>query len=52
MRHQMVHSLLLCNIENWGELEYIKNRRGEEENKDQKLIDMYKSQDGRYEDPQ
>ena len=46
MRHQMVHSLIVCNRENWSELEYIKNRR-----KDQG-IDMYKSQDGRYEDTQ
>ena len=46
MRHKNIHSLLLCNRENWGELEYIKNRR-----KDQG-IDMYKSQDGRYEDTQ
>ena len=46
MRHKNIHSLLLCNRENWGELEYIKNRRKNDG------IDMYKSQDGRYEDTQ
>ena len=41
MRHKMVHTLLLCNEQCWGELEYVKNRR------DQASLDMYKSQDGR-----
>ena len=40
-RHQMIHTLLLCNESCWGELEYVKNRR------DQASLDMYKSQDGR-----
>jgi len=40
-RHQMIHTLLLCNEQCWGELEYVKNRR------DQASLDMYKSQDGR-----
>ena len=44
MRHQMIHTLLLC-VENcWHELEYVKNRR------EQASIDMYKSQEGRLKD--
>ena len=41
MRHKKIHTLLLCNEQCWGELEYVKNRR------DQASLDMYKSQDGR-----
>jgi hypothetical protein len=44
MRHQMIHTLLLC-VENcWHELEYVKNRR------EQASLDMYKSQEGRLKD--
>ena len=42
MRHKNVHVTLLCNKDNWNELEYVKNRRGDD---DSKLVDMYKSQD-------
>ena len=58
MRHKLIHILILCNKENWNELEYIKNRRGTssdatpENNKDTEGIKMYKSQEGRYVDVQ
>ena len=42
MRHRMIHTLLLCNDSCWNELEYVKNRRGENDS-----VGMYKSQDGR-----
>ena len=42
MRHKNVHVTLLCNRDNWNELEYVKNRRGDD---DSKLVDMYKSQE-------
>jgi len=44
MRHKNVHVTVLCNKNNWNELEYVKNRR------DQASLDMYKSQDGRHPD--
>ena len=58
MRHKNIHILLLCNKENWGELEYIRNRRDELTsdrplvNKDLEGMKMYKSQEGRYLDVQ
>ena len=58
MRHKNIHCLLICNKDNWNELEYVKNRRVEEhyqelakiqkEDKKQeedKMAAMYKSQD-------
>ena len=42
MRHKNIHCLLICNKDNWNELEYVKNRRGDD---DSKLVDMYKSQE-------
>ena len=58
MRHKNIHCLLICNKDNWNELEYVKNRRVEEhyqelaeiqrEDKKQeedRLAAMYKSQD-------
>ena len=58
MRHKNIHTLLLCNKDNWHELEYVKNRRVEEHYKElaeiqredkkqeeDKLAAMYKSQD-------
>ena len=60
MRHKMIHILLLCNREHWGELEYIRNRRDEltsdrpsvtPENKTDPYSG-YKSQEGRYLDVQ
>ena len=44
MRHKMIHTLLLCNKENWNELKYVKNRRKDPD------YTMYKSQDGRLSD--
>ena len=46
MRHKNIHTLVLCNVNNWNELQYVKNRRKEE------TINTYKSQDYRYEDVQ
>lgn len=43
-KHKKVHCLVLCFPQNWHELEYVKNRRNGE--------DTYKSQEGRYLDPQ
>ena len=58
MRHKNIHCLLICNKDNWNELEYVKNRRVEEHYKelaeiqredkkqeDDRLASMYKSQD-------
>ena len=56
MRHKLIHILILCNRENWHELEYIRNRRDEltsdrpPENNDP--YSSYKSQEGRYQDVQ
>ena len=59
-RHKKIHTLLLCNDSCWNQLEYVKNRRVEahyqelaeiqretkkEEEKEDKLAAMYKSQD-------
>ena len=56
MRHKNIHCLLICNKDNWNELEYVKNRRVEEHYKElaeiqredkkeeDKLAAMYKSQ--------
>ena len=30
MKHKYIHTLLLCNEDCWGELEYVKNRRTRE----------------------
>jgi len=63
MRHMNIHCLLICNKENWNELEYVKNRRTREVqhysqyddvNQDDKIanktVGMYKSQKGRLPD--
>lgn len=42
--HKKTHCLIVCYPQYWHGLEYIKNRRGEE--------DQYKSQEHRYSDPQ
>ena len=39
MRHKKVHTLLLCNKDNWNELVYVKNRRNEPD------YSTYKSQE-------
>ncbi len=43
MRHKNIHVTLLCNKDNWHELEYVKNRRDVE--KEDNVLSMYKSQD-------
>ena len=43
--HKKTHVLLVCYTQFWSELEYVKNRRNIN-------IDEYKSQEGRYLDPQ
>ena len=58
MRHKNIHCLLICNKDNWNELEYVKNRRVEKHYKElaeiqredkkqeeDRLAAMYKSQD-------
>ena len=42
--HKKTHCLVLCFPQDWHQLEYVKNRRNGEE--------TYKSQEGRYIDPQ
>ena len=44
MRHKNIHCLLICNKDNWNELEYVRNRR-EDKKEEDKLAAMYKSQD-------
>ena len=44
-KHKKIHCLVCCFSQNWHELEYVKNRR-------ESNIDEYKSQEGRYLDPQ
>ena len=42
----MIHVLLLCYEHQWKSLKYVKHRRLEDRpDNDQKMIDMYKSQD-------
>ena len=43
MRHKNIHCLLVCNKDNWNELEYVRNRR--EDNHYERLASMYKSQE-------
>ena len=45
-KHKKVHCCVVCFPQYWHELQYIKNRR------DPIDIDSYKSQEGRYSDPQ
>ena len=45
-KHKKVHCLVCCFPYDWKDLQYIKNRR------DPIDIDQYKSQEGRYSDPQ
>ncbi len=42
-KHKKIHTLLLCTTNCWHELEYVKNRRGDNDNN--RLADMYKSQE-------
>ena len=48
--HKKTHVLLLCYRQFWNELEYVKNRRENDDISD--AIATYKSQDGRYLDIQ
>lgn len=41
--HRKIHVLIVCQNWYWDELEYVSNRRGED--------DTYKSQEHRYQDP-
>ena len=41
--HKKTHVLVVCQSQYWNELEYVKNRRNQE--------DTYKSQEHRYSDP-
>ena len=41
--HRKIHVLVVCQNWYWDELEYVSNRRGED--------DTYKSQEHRYQDP-
>lgn len=41
--HKKIHVLIVCQKWYWDELEYVSNRRGED--------DTYKSQEHRYQDP-
>ena len=66
MRHKNIHCLLLCNKDNWNELEYVKHRRTREilhysqyddVNQEEKIVSKtvsnvgdYKSQEGRLPD--
>ena len=45
-KHKKVHCLVCCFPHDWKDLQYVKNRR------DPIDIDTYKSQEGRYQDPQ
>ena len=44
-KHKKIHVLVVCQNWYWNELEYVKNRR-------KSNVDEYKSQEGRYLDPQ
>jgi len=61
MKHKMIHTLLICNKENWGELRYVKKREHQECQHYSQYDDihgnedsakMYKSQRHRYRDIQ
>ena len=62
MRHKYIHTLLLCNSENWNELKFIKRRNSKEcqhysqyddiHGNEDSSVSMYKSQRHRYTDIQ
>ena len=62
MKHKLIHTLLICNRENWNELKFIKNRTDKQEcqhysqyddvHGNEDSIGMYKSQRHRYQDIQ
>ena len=61
MKHKLIHTLLICNRENWGELKFIKKRNHKEclhysqyddVHGNEDSAKMYKSQRHRYRDIQ
>ena len=61
MEHKMIHTLLLCNRENWNELKFVKKRTDHEcqhysqyddVHGNEEGVSMYKSQRHRYTDIQ
>ena len=50
--HKKTHCLVLCYPQYWHEVEYIKNRREDNEERCRTAVDEYKSQKYRYGDPQ
>ena len=60
-KHKFIHTLLICNRENWNQLKYIKKRNGKEcehysqyddVHGNEDSVSMYKSQRHRYRDIQ
>ena len=61
MKHKMIHTLLICNRENWNQLKFIKKRDHKEcqhysqyddVHANEEGVNMYKSQRHRYRDIQ
>ena len=61
MKHKMIHTLLICNRENWNQLKFIKKREHKEcqhysqyddVHGNEDSVSMYKSQRHRYDDVQ
>tara|TARA_B100000214_G_scaffold217924_1_gene158380 strand:- start:1461 stop:1850 length:390 start_codon:yes stop_codon:yes gene_type:complete len=61
--HKLIHVLLLCYDTEWKNLRFVKKRKNknddtiirwaeDSESKEKLMVDMYKSQEGRYGDPQ
>lgn len=50
--HEKTHCLVVCHNWYWDELEYVTNRREDNENRCLAAVDEYKSQEYRYSDPQ
>lgn len=61
--HKLIHVLLLCYDTEWKNLRFVKKRKSknddtiirwaeDSESKEKLMVDMYKSQEGRYGDPQ
>ena len=62
MKHKLIHTLLICNRENWNELTFVKKRTDKQEcqhysqyddiHGNEDAVSMYKSQRHRYRDIQ
>ena len=63
MKHKYIHTLLICNRENWNQLTFVKKRTDKQEcqhysqyddvhGNEDRSVSMYKSQRHRYEDLQ